>query len=382
MRKTGAPTKWLWTLKSPDGQIFRTDNLLAFLTSRPEDFPNPKNAYQALYYVRKVFSSKPDGHVYNGWLILNIEPNIVSSRLVNLAGQRFGSLVVLYRVVGAGPTTWRCRCDCGATKDVLASNLVEGRITSCGCRATANAAKIGKHQANFVDLTGLRFGKLVAVFYDNLRRKWVCRCDCGGSCMLATTYLTNGSRTDCGCEAAKAAAKRVQDGTNGNVMGTNINAIQHIMDGKIRASNTSGATGVRIIHRQSGVVYGARITVRGKDINLGLYQSMEEAIKARKGAEEKYFGGILEAYRKNADAPTIPDNPGPLYSLRARRMAAGLTITDLVRRVGMSYSYIRNLETLQQPGSNAVRSALAKALGCTVDDLCYNPDEDNSREPT
>lgn len=251
--------------------------------------------------------------MYKGWFVLNIEPNIVSPKLVNLAGQRFGSLVVLYRVVGAIPTTWRCRCDCGATKDVLASNLVAGRITSCGCRSTANVAKIGKHQANFLDLTGLRFGKLVAVFYDSRRRKWVCRCDCGGSCSLATTYLTNGSRTDCGCEAAKAAAKRAKAGSTGNVMGTNVNMIQHIMDGKIRTNNTSGVTGIRIIRRQSGVVYGARINVRGKEINLGIYHTMEEAIKARKAAEEKYFGGILEAYRNSASGDSaIPSLEQPV----------------------------------------------------------------------
>lgn len=384
-KRAGAPTKWLWTLQSPDGEIYRTDNLLAFLASRPEDFPNTKNAYQSIYRVKKISPEKYKGHRYNGWLVINVEPNIVSPRLINLAGKRFGSLTVLYRVIGASPTTWRCRCDCGAEKNVLASNLSNGRATSCGCHVTANVANNGNHQGIFVDLTGLRFGKLQAIFYDSRRHKWVCRCDCGGSCALATTYLTNGSRTDCGCEAAKASAKRAEAGATGNVMGTNVNTIQHIMDGKIRTTNTSGATGVRIFRRQSGLVYGARISVRGKEINLGIYHTMEEAIKARKAAEEKYFGGILEAYRNNAygDPGTpSPDQSGPLYSLRARRIAAGLTMTDLSRRVGISYPFLNNLEHLRRVGSKACLAALAEALDCTVEDLAAKPDTPTDTVPS
>lgn len=302
-RIAGGPTEWLWTLQGPDGQIHRTDNLHAFLAARPDDFPAPSTAYNAImvYLRRRPQGSSGECYVYNGWRVIERIPNVISHRLVNLAGQRFGSLVVLYRTIGPSRTTWHCRCDCGNVKDVLATNLVEGRVTSCGCRATANVAKIGKHQAGFVDLTGCRFGRLYVEFYDSRRRKWVCRCDCGGSCALATTYLTGGSRRDCGCEAAKAAGERVKAGANGNVMGTNVNTIQHIMDGRIRTTNTSGVTGVTVVRRQAGYAYKARIVVRGKEIHLGTYGTMAEAVKARKSAEEKYFGEILSEYRKQAD---------------------------------------------------------------------------------
>lgn len=379
-RIKGSPTRWIWTLQSPDGQIYRTDNLRAFLASKPYEFESPSSAYQTLTYIRNHLHDVSDRRrSYMGWVVIDVGPNVVSPKLVNLAGQRFGSLVVLYRTIGPTRTTWHCRCDCGAEKDVLATNLVEGNVTSCGCRATAKTAKIGKHQAGFVDLTGLRFGKLVAEFYDSRRRKWVCRCDCGGSCTLATTYLTNGSRTDCGCEAARAAGERVRAGLNGNVLGTNVNTIQHIMDGKLRATNTSGVTGITLVRRQYGTVYRARIVVRGKEIKLGTFPTMEAAVEARKAAEKKYFGKILEAYRSSA-APADPEPQkssgklAPLYSLRSARKAAGLKQSELAKMVGTSPVYVSMLETLRSSGSRAMREAIAAALGCTVEDLCSRQD--------
>lgn len=53
----------------------------------------------------------------------------------NLAGDRFGRLVVIEE---AGrnkysKTLWRCRCDCGTEVISVGNNLVSGNTTSCGC---------------------------------------------------------------------------------------------------------------------------------------------------------------------------------------------------------------------------------------------------------
>lgn len=55
------------------------------------------------------------------------------------------------------------------------------------------------------DLTGRRFGHLVAlepVLAPPARRKWLCRCDCGGSKMTDTSTLLAGRCTHCGCSPA------------------------------------------------------------------------------------------------------------------------------------------------------------------------------------
>ena len=54
----------------------------------------------------------------------------------------------------------------------------------------------------FKDLTGQRFGKLVAL--EKLEKKgrtyfWKCRCDCGNFCEKEAQYLLNGDTKSCGC---------------------------------------------------------------------------------------------------------------------------------------------------------------------------------------
>lgn len=52
------------------------------------------------------------------------------------------------------------------------------------------------------DLTGQRFGRLVAVksIYDGTgRKKWLCKCDCGNEKIIPTGHLTSGSTKSCGC---------------------------------------------------------------------------------------------------------------------------------------------------------------------------------------
>lgn len=52
----------------------------------------------------------------------------------NLAGRRFGRLVAV-EVSGKSDKTnvWLCRCDCGATKNVITRRLMNGETRSCGC---------------------------------------------------------------------------------------------------------------------------------------------------------------------------------------------------------------------------------------------------------
>lgn len=53
----------------------------------------------------------------------------------DLTGQRFGRLVAI-RDSGKRKGTfvlWECKCDCGNTKLVISSSLINGETTSCGC---------------------------------------------------------------------------------------------------------------------------------------------------------------------------------------------------------------------------------------------------------
>ena len=108
-------------------------------------------------------------------------------RIIDMRGQRFGKLVVREYI---NEQRWLCDCDCGGTKIAHRNHLLDGRTTHCDeCRAI-------KHE----DLTGQRFGKLVAKEYIG-NKTWLCECDCtpGKLKPILSANLKNGSTVSCGC---------------------------------------------------------------------------------------------------------------------------------------------------------------------------------------
>lgn len=122
------------------------------------------------------------------------------SKLIDLTGQRFGRLLVLYRAPNNGNNVmWHCQCDCGNEKDIKGALLKNGHTTSCGCYHKEQLS-----QRSIKDLTGLRSGRLVALEPTNERSKdrkviWKCQCDCGNIAYVASSLLTSQSVKSCGC---------------------------------------------------------------------------------------------------------------------------------------------------------------------------------------
>ena len=55
-------------------------------------------------------------------------------KILDLTNQRFAKLVALKKAPSRqGKTYWLCQCDCGNTKEVQATRLVNGITRSCGC---------------------------------------------------------------------------------------------------------------------------------------------------------------------------------------------------------------------------------------------------------
>lgn len=57
------------------------------------------------------------------------------------------------------------------------------------------------------DLTGMRFGKLVAIrpHHSNQHKTyWLCRCDCGNEVVVPRPNLSSGKTTSCGCMRSKS----------------------------------------------------------------------------------------------------------------------------------------------------------------------------------
>jgi hypothetical protein len=114
--------------------------------------------------------------------------------VIDLSGQRFGKLVVLRRVPlrekGQKDIYWVCRCDCGHTKRAQGHSLRNGTSRSCGCSREDLAH----------DLTGQRFGKLVATErIVGVVKNWRCKCDCGQVVDVSAGDLVGSKKTHCGC---------------------------------------------------------------------------------------------------------------------------------------------------------------------------------------
>lgn len=69
-------------------------------------------------------------------------------KLINLAGKRFGRLVVVSQLSRnySGEITWFCQCDCGTETVVAGLHLRSQHTRSCGCLHRESIAEIGGKQ--------------------------------------------------------------------------------------------------------------------------------------------------------------------------------------------------------------------------------------------
>lgn len=212
---------------------------------------------------------------------------------LDLTGQRFGRLTVLEKTAKRKSkcVVWLCQCDCGNTVEVTSTHLTCGDTTSCGC---------ARKGVNRIDLTGQRFGRLVAITPANKRRGnsviWCCQCDCGKIANVASINLRNGNTKSCGCLASEVRrdtastamwAVRAED----YVEGTDVKRLMQPPS----AANTSGTVGVS--YDKTVKLWKAYIQFKGKRYYLGGSTDKETAVRIRKTAELHIHGAFLEWYR-------------------------------------------------------------------------------------
>ena len=152
-----------------------------------------------------------------------------------------------------------------------------------------------KLHGNVKNLTGQRFGKLAVIEPSKKRYRgnfvWLCECDCGNKIKVQSNNLVSGSTKSCGCLRKELTAKRSAESEHW-VNGTNV----YFLTQKIRKNNTSGHKGVYWDKKRKKWLAG--ITFKGKKHNLGGFEDIQDAINARKEAEEIYFKPILEKYEQ------------------------------------------------------------------------------------
>lgn len=123
----------------------------------------------------------------------------------NLVGKKFNLYTVIdgpIRKENTKKIYWKCQCDCGTIKDVRGDQLKAGTTKSCGC--LKNKIFIENNiKRQTLDLTGFRYGRLIAIEPTNERKDgrvvWKCICDCGNVCYYDTHSLQGKKVKSCGC---------------------------------------------------------------------------------------------------------------------------------------------------------------------------------------
>lgn len=207
----------------------------------------------------------------------------------NIIGQKFGRLTVVEQK-GSDKNrnmVWLCKCDCGNFIETTTNKLRSGNTKSCGCLKKELLSERSK------DLTGKRFGKLVAIKPTKKRKDrsvvWECECDCGNRFYTPAKFLLSGGSTSCGCVGIKKLI-------NGMKKECVEQTYLSLLNKKKSKSNTSGVKGV--YWKKDKNMWDVEIGFQKKRIHIGYFKDFEDAVKARKRAEEQYFEPILNKYGK------------------------------------------------------------------------------------
>lgn len=207
----------------------------------------------------------------------------------DLTGRQFGELTVIRKVENTkhNSTHRLCKCSCGADYVVQGSLLVTGKRTRC-------SSKVHEKNYAYVDITGQRFGRLVALYPSKRYDKsgsvvWHCKCDCGNEVDVPYNTLVYTNQKSCGCQKKEHDQKLKTFLTH--VAGTSVDMLK---SKKIPTDNTTGYKGVYLIRGK----YVAKIVFQKKQYFLGTYENIEDAAEARKEAEEVLFDCVAEHYQK------------------------------------------------------------------------------------
>lgn len=265
-------------------------------------------------------------------------------------GYQIGNLTVISRTDKKknGYTIWQCDCSCGGSIELDTRTLQRQTVKDCGC--------ITKVPPGASDLTGRRFGKLVAISPTNKRayggivwrclcdcdnvayvsshqlicgytkscgclghpplkefkgkrfgqltvieyagkragmHRWKCVCDCGNETIVSQTLLQTGKTKSCGC-----IQKDIYKDNLKLVDGTSVTILEANKN-RLIASNTSGYTGV--YQNKKNGKWVAQITFKRKSYYLGSYEKIEDAIKARQRGEEMHDDFLEWYYQQKAE---------------------------------------------------------------------------------
>ena len=221
------------------------------------------------------------------------------------SNQKYGRLTTLKEVepyISPGgdykTRKYLCKCDCGSEVSVMITSLRSGNTQSCGCINSERITKQNKERAIY---GGYSQNKHFSRWKGMIERCYYSK---------HKDYHNYGGRGITVCEEwrehPKGFIEWIEKESNykkglsldridrdGNYEPDNCKfstATDQVLNRNIMSSNTSGYPGVT---KHTNGRWRARININKKRKSLGVYETKEEAIEARKKAEVKYYGKTL-----------------------------------------------------------------------------------------
>lgn len=235
-------------------------------------------------------------------------------KMDDLTGMRFGRLVVVAYAFSKTKNKikynfWNCVCDCGNSVDVLASNLKKGTTTSCGCYHLECLSK-PKKKNKYI------FTDKYIIGYTEKEEKFIIDKEDFDLINSFDVYwfIEDGyvrAQTEKNHIRKRINMHRVIIGAKDDEIVDHINTNRaDNRRSNLRITNKSnnainckpkGKFGLQGVSFHKGK-YRVNITVRGKRLYLGTYETLEEAMNIRITAERNFFGEFAKSLDKNTQS--------------------------------------------------------------------------------
>lgn len=219
---------------------------------------------------------------------------------INMLNQRFGRLVVIdeapnYRT----QAMWKCKCDCGNIVICRGSHLRDGVTNSCGCLLREKLKEISKkfNTYNLEQEYGIGYTLKNEIFYfdkeDYEKIKRYCWYKNRAGYLIARNE--NGKQI--------RMHRLIMDCLDSNLVVDHINRItydnrksnlrlctQALNTANSKKPKNSTNTYIGVTFNKDLKKWSAKIMVNRKPINLGYFNTEQEALMARLKGEKLYWG--------------------------------------------------------------------------------------------